>query len=75
MAWWVQRPGLDLEQEFNEGSYLFHFPDGNASIARLLVGQLIPAATAGTSIDEYDRGMRGSPMISWTIRIRTPAFA
>ena len=34
--------GLELEQEFNEGSYLFHFPDGNASIARLLVGKLIP---------------------------------
>ncbi len=39
--------GLDLEQEFNEGSYLFHFPDGNASIARLLVGKLIPAAVPG----------------------------
>jgi len=36
--------GLDLEQEFNEGSYLFHFPDGNASIARLLIGKLIPGA-------------------------------
>jgi spermidine dehydrogenase len=36
--------GLELEQEFNEGSYLFHFPDGNASIARLLVGKLVPAA-------------------------------
>jgi spermidine dehydrogenase len=35
---------LDLDQEFNEGSYLFHFPDGNASIARLLVGKLIPEA-------------------------------
>jgi spermidine dehydrogenase len=38
---------LELEQEFNEGSYLFHFPDGNASIARLLVGKLIPAALPG----------------------------
>jgi len=36
--------GLELEQEFNESSYLFHFPDGNASIGRLLVGRLIPAA-------------------------------
>jgi len=36
--------GLDLEESFNEGSYLFHFPDGNASIARLLVGKLIPGA-------------------------------
>ncbi len=36
--------GLELDQEFNEASYLFHFADGNASIARLLVGKLIPGA-------------------------------
>ncbi|HKD92954.1 MAG TPA: FAD/NAD(P)-binding protein [Terriglobales bacterium] len=36
--------GLNLEENFNEGSFLFHFPDGNASIARLLVSKLIPAA-------------------------------
>ena len=36
--------GLKFEESFNEGSFLFHFPDGNASIARLLVGKLIPAA-------------------------------
>ena len=36
--------GLDLEESFSEGSYLFHFPDGNASVARLLVSRLIPAA-------------------------------
>jgi len=39
--------GLKFEERFNEGSYLFHFPDGNASIARLLVGKLIPAALPG----------------------------
>jgi spermidine dehydrogenase len=33
----------------NERSYFFHFPDGNASIARLLVRQLIPAAIPGNS--------------------------
>jgi spermidine dehydrogenase len=31
----------------NGGSYAFHFPDGNASIARLLVRNLIPAAVPG----------------------------
>ena len=36
--------GLKFEESFNEGSFLFHFPDGNASIARLLVGKLIPTA-------------------------------
>jgi spermidine dehydrogenase len=39
--------GLDLEEKFNEGSYTFHFPDGNASVARLLVSRLIPAAVPG----------------------------
>jgi spermidine dehydrogenase len=29
------------------GSYTFHFPDGNASIARLLVRSLVPAAIPG----------------------------
>jgi spermidine dehydrogenase len=29
------------------GSYLFHFPDGNASIARLLVRGLVPGAIPG----------------------------
>ena len=27
--------------------YYFHFPDGNASIARLLVRRLVPAAVPG----------------------------
>ena len=31
----------------SEGSYHFHYPDGNASIARLLVRDLIPAAMPG----------------------------
>ena len=32
--------------------YIFHFPDGNASIARLLVRRLIPASATGTSMDD-----------------------
>ncbi len=49
--------GLHLESEetFNEGSYLFHFPDGNASIARLLVGKLIPAAFRIPPVDGHRR--------------------
>lgn len=39
--------GLHLPHEFNEGAYFFHFPDGNASIARLLVSRLIPETFAG----------------------------
>ncbi len=32
--------------------YFFHFPDGNASIARLLVRKLIPAAIPGNSAND-----------------------
>jgi len=32
--------------------YVYHFPDGNASIARLLVRKLVPAAIAGRSMDD-----------------------
>jgi spermidine dehydrogenase len=31
------------------GSYRYHFPDGNASIARMLVRQLIPAVAPGST--------------------------
>ncbi|MGH9701554.1 MAG: NAD(P)/FAD-dependent oxidoreductase, partial [Candidatus Acidiferrales bacterium] len=36
----------------NGGSYRFHFPDGNASIARLLVRDLIPAAVPGSTAED-----------------------
>jgi spermidine dehydrogenase len=34
------------------GSYTFHFPDGNASIARLLVRDLIPDSVPGNSAED-----------------------
>jgi spermidine dehydrogenase len=34
------------------GSYTFHFPDGNASIARLLVRNLIPQSLPGSSAED-----------------------
>jgi len=34
------------------GSYTFHFPDGNASIARLLVRDLIPGSVPGRSAED-----------------------
>jgi spermidine dehydrogenase len=33
-------------------SYSFHFPDGNASIARLLVRDLVPGSVAGNSAED-----------------------
>jgi spermidine dehydrogenase len=32
--------------------YYFHFPDGNASVARLLVRRLVPAAVPGTTAED-----------------------
>ncbi|HZD32912.1 MAG TPA: NAD(P)-binding protein [Candidatus Angelobacter sp.] len=39
--------GMDLGHEEKEEPYIFHFPDGNASIARLLVRAMIPAVMPG----------------------------
>jgi len=45
--------GMDLgEDAEKEEPYIFHFPDGNASIARLLVRALIPAAVPGHTMDD-----------------------
>lgn len=32
--------------------YIFHFPDGNASVARLLVRSLLPAAVPGSTMED-----------------------
>ena len=43
---------MDLGEREKQEPYIFHFPDGNATIARLLVRSLIPAAIPGH--DMYD---------------------
>ena len=50
-------PGLEhtVKLEGVRGSeepYIFHFPDGNASVARLLVRKLIPEALPGTTMED-----------------------
>ena len=44
--------GMNLGGEEKEEPYIFHFPDGNASIARLLVRSLIPEAVPGRTMDD-----------------------
>jgi spermidine dehydrogenase len=44
--------GMDLGEAEREEPYIFHFPDGNASIARLLVRALIPDAMPGHSMED-----------------------
>jgi spermidine dehydrogenase len=44
--------GLGLPAREKEEPYIFHFPDGNASVARLLVRSLIPAAIPGSTMED-----------------------
>jgi len=46
--------GLDMSDEGAEEDepYIYHFPDGNASIARLLVRSLVPATAKGSTMDD-----------------------
>jgi spermidine dehydrogenase len=43
---------LGLDPVTKEEPYIFHFPDGNASVARLLVRQMIPDAIPGHTMDD-----------------------
>jgi spermidine dehydrogenase len=44
--------GLGFPPREKEEPYIFHFPDGNASVARLLVRSLIPAAIPGHTMED-----------------------
>jgi spermidine dehydrogenase len=44
--------GLGIGEHEKEEPYIFHFPDGNASIARLLVRSLIPEAMPGRTMED-----------------------
>ncbi len=44
--------GLDLGPQEKEEPYIFHFPDGNASVARLLIRALIPEAMPGHTMED-----------------------
>ena len=43
---------LENETPPRDEPYIFHFPDGNAGVARALVRQLIPAAVPGESMED-----------------------
>ena len=44
--------GLGLPPREKEEPYIFHFPDGNASVARLLLRSLIPEAIPGATMED-----------------------
>jgi spermidine dehydrogenase len=55
----LQFPGLKAQAKALEGilggaeePYIYHFPDGNATIARLLVRKMIPSSAPGSTMDD-----------------------
>jgi spermidine dehydrogenase len=44
--------GLGFQEHEKEEPYIFHFPDGNASVARLLVRSMIPDAVPGSTMED-----------------------
>jgi spermidine dehydrogenase len=56
VQWYNGMPGtehtLRYESPSEDDPYIFHFPDGNASVARLLVRSLIPAAVPGSNQED-----------------------
>jgi spermidine dehydrogenase len=58
--------------------YIFHFPDGNAGVARSMVRKLIPAAVPGTTMEDLvlsrvDYGMLDLPTNKTRIRLESTA--
>ncbi len=44
--------GVEITKQSGDEPYICHFPDGNASIARLLVRSLIPASAPGSTMED-----------------------
>lgn len=58
---------------YSGGSYQFHFPDGNASVARLLVRDLIPDAMPGSTAEDVVIARANYSQLDradWPVRIR-----
>jgi spermidine dehydrogenase len=72
--------GMNLDAIKNEEAdkYFFHFPDGNASITRLIVRQLIPDSIPGSSVTDVvtakaNYAKLDSPANSVRIRLNSTA--
>ena len=70
--------GLDIAREEDDISntepYIHHFPDGNASIARLLVRKLCPHAASGSTMEDivtarFDYGQLDLPGAAVRLRL------
>jgi len=71
--------GMDLgDAEGEDEPYIFHFPDGNASIARLLVRSLVPQCIPGHTMEDVitaraDYGKLDQPSSPIRIRLNSTA--
>jgi spermidine dehydrogenase len=86
-AWVCQYPGFQAlglappkEADEWDNPYLYHFPDGNASLTRLFVRQLIPAAAPGRSMDDivtaaFDYGRLDQPDLPVRLRLSSTVVA
>ncbi len=68
--------GLGFPEREKEEPYIFHFPDGNASVARLLVRSLIPDAVPGTTMEDVviaraDYGKLDQPQAKVRLRLNS----
>jgi spermidine dehydrogenase len=69
--------GEEAAAELNE-PYIYHFPDGNASIARLLVRSLVPGVAPGRGMDDivlapFDYSHLDTPASPVRLRLRSTA--
>lgn len=74
----LEKLGLSIEKEEKE-PYIYHFPDGNASVARLLVRKLIPKVAAGSTMEDivtaqFDYAQLDKPEHKIRIRLNSTAL-
>ncbi len=84
-AWSSEYPGfgnLDLDiyddSEWVDEPNIFHFPDGNATVARLLVRAMIPRSAPGDNMEDivtarFDYGKLDDPACPVRIRLNSTA--
>jgi spermidine dehydrogenase len=73
-----RRSAQAADEEGGEEPYIFHFPDGNASIARMLVRSLVPGSAPGNSMEDIvtakmDYRKLDDPASSVRIRLNSTA--
>ena len=74
---WPGTSGLGVAEQYGEGQFC-HFPDGNATIARLLVRSLVPGVAPGKTLDDivtakFDYGALDSSDSAVRVRLDSTA--